>query len=392
MRKRKWIVLLCITAFLLAGCELVENIEDILFRDDDPVSVAKSFLEKNYSSNSLLSRSELLSKDASTFSQALQWRQKIFALRREKMGNVKKLISFEIIDSEIAQSDELAFVFIKSREEFVYLDEPKLPAMIGYRYFVVLAKEDANWKVLWATHHASSDVASETGKWVSTFHIPFLAYGEETVFQLDPVDYPVQELKQLLNGLEYQDFSVVYENERINIEAELEEEKQGLPATTDGLEPFDRSEMLRYAEEFSLVRNGEWPDYTLYGGNCQNFVSQILVAGGASMNDAGEYPWYYHSKGERGRAWSSVNSMRSLLDSQAEQVLSAIELESRYDLENGDLVYVDWDRDGETDHVLLVTHSGDKPRVAGNTEDAYNKRLTDYPGEKFYYHLEGHRP
>lgn len=358
---------------------------------DDPFEVAKRFLELSYSTNSALMPSQLLSEQAVEFAKALHWRQRTIALRREAMGNEKELTSFEAVISTVEASEDLAFVFIKSREEFIYLDEPKLPGAIGFRYFSVLIKEDGDWKVLWTTRHGEGDLLDKSEGYLSYFHIPFAAHQEETAFQLDPHRYRAEDLIALFNDREYKDFSKEYEWEVRNIERELEEEVEGLPAAGDDLLPINRQAMLDYVKNYALDRNEEWPDFTFYGGNCQFFASQTLMAGEIPMTDSGEFAWYYHGKGDRSRSWSAVLPMQNILEQNTGPGLSAVRLHSRKDLQEGDLVYIDWDMDEEVDHVMIVTVKGDQPRIAGNTEDAYNKRLTDYAGGKYYYHLEGYR-
>lgn len=45
---------------------------------------------------------------------------------------------------------------------------------------------------------------------------------------------------------------------------------------------YDRAAAVAYAHQWADGRNHLWPDYTRYGGNCQNYVSQCLLAGGDS--------------------------------------------------------------------------------------------------------------
>lgn len=55
---------------------------------------------------------------------------------------------------------------------------------------------------------------------------------------------------------------------------------------------YDRESAVDYAQTWtdgeSIIRNTEWP---LYNGNCQNFVSQCLFAGGIPMDCTGANQW-----------------------------------------------------------------------------------------------------
>ena len=41
---------------------------------------------------------------------------------------------------------------------------------------------------------------------------------------------------------------------------------------------YDREAAVAYARRWVGERSGDWPDYSRNGGNCQNFVSQCLLA------------------------------------------------------------------------------------------------------------------
>lgn len=87
----------------------------------------------------------------------------------------------------------------------------------------------------------------------------------------------------------------------------------------DDLVPYDRDEALRYAADWSQLegerRNELWADYEMYGGDCNNFVSQCLYAGGIPMDLIGQYLWKWYddrldnTSRARGRtpSWSGVD-------------------------------------------------------------------------------------
>ena len=56
-------------------------------------------------------------------------------------------------------------------------------------------------------------------------------------------------------------------------------------------EPYDRAAALTYAEAYAMTRNPDWADFSYSGGNCQNFVSQCLLAGGIPMDTSGTAVW-----------------------------------------------------------------------------------------------------
>ena len=68
--------------------------------------------------------------------------------------------------------------------------------------------------------------------------------------------------------------------------------------------PYDRQAAVAYAHEWVGQRNDEWGDYGMYGGNCQNFVSQALLAGGIPMDIEGDavWKWYGSTPSDTNRA------------------------------------------------------------------------------------------
>ena len=58
---------------------------------------------------------------------------------------------------------------------------------------------------------------------------------------------------------------------------------------------YDRDKAVAYSYKWvngkSVVRNPAYSDYAVYGGNCQNYVSQSLFASGIPMDWNGSEQW-----------------------------------------------------------------------------------------------------
>lgn len=79
---------------------------------------------------------------------------------------------------------------------------------------------------------------------------------------------------------------------------------------------YDASAAVEYANRWvgkvETLRNPEWGEYDEYGGNCNNFISQCLFAGGIPMDTKGtigvQWKWYGEGVNERqtkkGRSYS----------------------------------------------------------------------------------------
>ena len=55
--------------------------------------------------------------------------------------------------------------------------------------------------------------------------------------------------------------------------------------------PYDRESAVAYLDQYYHQRNSEWFNYSDTGGNCQNYASQALLAGGIPMDFYGEQQW-----------------------------------------------------------------------------------------------------
>ena len=76
---------------------------------------------------------------------------------------------------------------------------------------------------------------------------------------------------------------------------------------SEGFPGYNRDAAYGYALQWYNGRNTNFNDYTGSGGNCANFVSQIMIAGGLSLHEGtdgtgyGVYP-------DQDRPWASTAS------------------------------------------------------------------------------------
>lgn len=75
------------------------------------------------------------------------------------------------------------------------------------------------------------------------------------------------------------------------------------------LTPYNRPSAVAYAKKYALNRNTAWDDYSNYGGDCTNFASQVLNAGGIPQDKGGSYLWYYTSSKDRAPAWTKSSEL-----------------------------------------------------------------------------------
>lgn len=158
---------------------------------------------------------------------------------------------------------------------------------------------------------------------------------------------------------------------------------------------FDRNSMVNYANKYAYSRNPNYGDFSKLGGDCTNFVSQIIKAGGAPFDTTGSYTWYYYNMNNRSPSWSGVWYLYNYLinnDYIGPQGKLANTNEILYGIKVGDPVFIDFDRDGTLDHAVSITsyQRGDssKTKVASHTIDRKNYPLSSYRGRMNYVRLK----
>jgi len=154
--------------------------------------------------------------------------------------------------------------------------------------------------------------------------------------------------------------------------------------------PYDRAAAVRYAARWAFSRNPAWPDFTHLGGDCANFVSQCLSAGGLPMNHTPDTGWYYRSLADRAPAWSGVRFLHRFLTRSSgpgpfgmEADLSSLLPGDVVFLHNGSRLY----------HALLVLTPGPDPLAAAHTDDAFMRPISSYEALRAAaLHIPGARP
>jgi hypothetical protein len=149
--------------------------------------------------------------------------------------------------------------------------------------------------------------------------------------------------------------------------------------------PYQASRAVEYAMRWALSRNPLFPNFAGIGGDCTNFISQCLLAGGATMNDTRDYGWYYFSQNNRAPAWSGVEYLYRFLTGDPSYLREnggdgpyATEVTFAQGLRLGDIVQLA-NAAGDFYHTLLITgFDGQIPLVCAHNDDAYMRPLSTY--------------
>ena len=195
-----------------------------------------------------------------------------------------------------------------------------------------LTQEDGSWKVV--SHTGGQDRLY----WTLSRS---LRNGEGDVS--DQMEQQAQELIELL---------------QVNVARREQTSDEPLPQAANA---YDRQAAVAYAKQW-VNRNDEWPDYSMSGGNCQNFVSQCLLAGGIPMDSSGDAVWKWYGDtpnnlpqmAGRSASWSGVDEFLQYAASNTGSGMVAVADADYYSGEIGDVLILGYDEENLY-HAVIIT-------------------------------------
>ena len=152
---------------------------------------------------------------------------------------------------------------------------------------------------------------------------------------------------------------------------------------------YDRRAAVRYAHRWAFGRNPRFYDYEEIGGDCTNFASQCLFAGGGLMNFVPDFGWYYITPNQKSPSWTGVEYLYDFLTRKTLSVGPVGEECGLEELRPGDLLQLSFTGEGYQ-HTPVVVAVG-RPAmpanilVAAHSYDADNRPLSTYT----YQNLRG---
>ncbi|MFM9697516.1 amidase domain-containing protein [Streptomyces europaeiscabiei] len=152
---------------------------------------------------------------------------------------------------------------------------------------------------------------------------------------------------------------------------------------------YNYNAMATYTEKYWKNYNSAYRKYNSAGGDCTNYLSQGLLAGGwkqISTVTPEEYDtWYYASNGTAD-AWIGVNEW-SWFTQTAKRTTA---LANVYQMDIGDVLQVDFNKDGDKDHSMMTTYrsSSGVPYLTYHDADTYRRSvasiIASYPGANYF--------
>lgn len=137
-------------------------------------------------------------------------------------------------------------------------------------------------------------------------------YGIDKLYSIIE-DPRLRELGDDISTQDVDDYINEYTNELININNMIVEPNDPEPIEASSYSSYNST---TYALTYAITPNSSYADFTNSGGDCTNFISQCLYAGGKSMHYGTAYAgdcWYYTTGTNRSSTWTGANQFRTYI-------------------------------------------------------------------------------
>lgn len=148
---------------------------------------------------------------------------------------------------------------------------------------------------------------------------------------------------------------------------------------------YIRMNAVRYAKTYALSPNPSFKYFKVYetlGGDCTNFTSQCLLAGGAPMTYNSEYAWWYNKSvtydtkdDSWSIPWAVAHSLYWTLKVNQQYSnfgIKGLEVNDVSTLELGDLIFYEGDKGTIYHSAIITSFSNSGPLISQHTFDALN--------------------
>lgn len=199
-----------------------------------------------------------------------------------------------------------------------------------------------------------------------------LGWGDQETEEVDPNHYFPEQVELLLKEAQQEKLKRSEENDRER------------PTVTHS---YQREKAVAYSDMWVGRRNTDWSDFTGRGGNCQNFVSQCLLAGGIPMDDRGDNVWSWSNEEKYSASWVGVDEFYRYVSQNNGYGLQAAADADYYEGEAGDLIRMGNDTDWN--HIVIIAEvirdqEGNVVDylINSNTSDVKNFPVSAYPTQE----------
>lgn len=151
---------------------------------------------------------------------------------------------------------------------------------------------------------------------------------------------------------------------------------------------YNYAAMATYAEKYWKNYNTAYRRFNSAGGDCTNYISQSLYAGGWKNDTTSteDYDTWWYNTSSQSDTWIGVNEW-SWFTQTAKRTTA---LANAYQMDIGDVLQVDFDKDGAKDHTMITSYRSTSgvPYLTYHDTDTYRRSLSSllssYPNSAYY--------
>ena len=158
------------------------------------------------------------------------------------------------------------------------------------------------------------------------------------------------------------------------------------------IKEYDRARAVDYARKWALSKNPQFGYFGGIGGDCTNFISQCLLAGGGVMNYDYINGWFFESMSHSSPSWTSVVYLQNYLLRKNNEIGPLAKIVPIDDIEIGDIIQLR-QNPSHFNHTVIVTKiMGGDIYVCAHSNDALDKPLDRFFKQAILpLHIEGVR-
>lgn len=160
-----------------------------------------------------------------------------------------------------------------------------------------------------------------------------------------------------------------------------------------GIFPYNRKKAYQYMKKWAFSRNNKYYDFENLGGDCTNFVSQILHFAGSPMN---YYRWFYRDINNRSPSWTSVEDFYKFLISNKGVGPIGREV-SINEVDIGDIIQIKFPEKENYTHSVAISYidefkTSEYIYISAHSIDRFDYRLSNYTYDKLrFIAIDGYR-
>lgn len=156
---------------------------------------------------------------------------------------------------------------------------------------------------------------------------------------------------------------------------------------------YDRTKALSYAKKHVTNKNDKWSNFSEYGGNCQNYASQVIYNGGIPMDLQGDYIWKFYgetlnetkSKNGRSASWTGVKEFYEYAKNNNGYGLCAKVDVNPFYAEKGDIGQVGYDNNYKHTVVIIGNIKDKNGKITDLLINSNSLNLKNYPLSGYVY-------